>query len=92
LPILRNVIERPDINTICDAVDTSIQKNELLARQIKLYLCHRYSGQKLKPIGNYFRIGEPGVTQASGRFSVKVEQDKGLKREMKKIMRLLKLC
>jgi DNA-directed RNA polymerase specialized sigma subunit len=42
-----------------------VQTDDRLAKQIKLYFCHKYSGLKLKEIGEYFGIGESGVSQTS---------------------------
>ena len=58
-------LDRPDIDTISDMVDSVIQTDHRLEKQIKLYFCHRYSGLKLKEIGKYFDIGESGVSQTS---------------------------
>jgi len=49
-------LDRPDIDTISDMVDSVIQTDHRLEKQIKLYFCHRYSGLKLKEIGKYFDI------------------------------------
>jgi DNA-directed RNA polymerase specialized sigma subunit len=46
-------------------VDSVIQTDHRLAKQIKLYFCHKYSRLKLKEIGKYFGIGESGVSQTS---------------------------
>jgi chromosomal replication initiation ATPase DnaA len=56
-----------------------------MARNVKMYLCQRYTGKKLKDIGLHFGIGESGVSQASRRVAQKIEQDKKL---IKKIVRL----
>jgi chromosomal replication initiation ATPase DnaA len=52
-----------------------------------MYLCQRYTGNKLKEIGFHFGIGESGVSQACRRVAHKIEKDKKLK---KKIERLIK--
>jgi DNA-directed RNA polymerase specialized sigma subunit len=46
-------------------VDSVIQTDDKLAKQIKLYFYHKYSGLKLKEIGKYFDICESGVSQTS---------------------------
>ncbi len=62
-------------------------KDKVLARNVKMYLCQRYSGKKLKEIGLHFGIGESGVLQACRRVAQKIENDKKLKT---KIVRLEK--
>jgi putative transposase len=44
-------------------VDSELQPDEKLARQVKLYLCHRYSGKKLRKIAERFGVNESVVTQ-----------------------------
>ncbi len=56
-----------------------------MARNVKMYLCQRYTGKKLKEIDLHFGIGESGVSQACSRVAQKTEKDKKLK---KKIVRL----
>ena len=62
-----------------------LQSDEKLARQVKLHMCHRHSGMKLKEIGQRFGIGEFGVTQASRRISMKAEKNKKLRKIVKTI-------
>ncbi len=57
------------------------------AINVKMYLCQRYTGKKLKEIGQHFGIGESGVSQACRRVAQKIAKDKKLK---KKIVRLEK--
>jgi len=82
LPALEEFVDRLDIDTISDMVDSVIQTDRRLARQTKLYFCHRYSGLKLKEIGKYFGVGESGVSQASHRLSDKLKEDKELSKKV----------
>ena len=54
------------------------KRDERQQKVAGIYLCHRYSGLRLREIGYYFGISESGVTQASKRFGVEVESDKKL--------------
>jgi REP element-mobilizing transposase RayT len=85
LPTLRDLSDRPSLSQIERAVDLVLQSEEKLSRQVKLHLCHRLSGMKLKEIGKYFGIGESGVTYASHRVGIKAEIDKKLKDKIKTI-------
>ena len=67
------------------AVDRIITSDQKLARQIKLYFSHRYSGLKLKKLGRRYGISESGVTQASRRVRLKIEDDKKFARMITKI-------
>jgi len=49
-----------------------------LSRRVKRYLCQRYTGKLFKKIGEYFKVTESGVSQASHRVAVALEKDKKL--------------
>ncbi len=51
-------------------------KDKVLSRNVKMYLCQRYTGNKLKEIGFHFGIGGSGVSQACRRVADKIENDK----------------
>lgn len=51
-----------------------------------IYLCHRYSGARLKEIGDRFGVGESAVSQISKRFEQKITNDA----EIRKIIQGLK--
>ncbi|MBE0504500.1 MAG: hypothetical protein IBX46_10265 [Desulfuromonadales bacterium] len=44
-----------------------------------MYLCHKYSGAKLKEIGERFGIGQSAVSPASRRFMVEMVRDQELR-------------
>ena len=91
LPSLLELVDRPDIDIISKIVDSVIQTDDRLAKQIKLYFCHRYSGLKLKEIGKYFGIGESGVSQTSHRLSDKLKRNKKLSKKVAILKKKLKL-
>ena len=53
---------------------------------VQIYLCHRYSGQKLKDIGTHFGIGVSGVSQASRRVAMQIKGDKRLKKKVDELI------
>ena len=57
-----------------------------MARQMQIYLCHRYTGARLLEIGNLFGIGESAVCQNSRRFSERLSRD----RELRNVTKLVK--
>ena len=91
LPTLRELSGRPGLSQIEKAVDAVLQSDEKLARQVKIHMCHRHSGKKLREIGKRFGIGESGVTQASRRIGRKAEEDKRLRALVKTIERRITL-
>jgi REP element-mobilizing transposase RayT len=91
LPILTEMIDRPGLETIEQAVDSRIQNDANLARQVKMFLCHRYSGKKLSEIGARFGVSQSAVTQASRRMRDRQHKDKKLEKLILKIVKKLPL-
>lgn len=91
LPAINELLDKPDMNDIFYEVDRLFREQSVLSRNIKLFLCHRYTGEKLKNIGVHFGIGESGVSQASRRVADKIKKDKKLRAKVAKIKRKLKL-
>jgi hypothetical protein len=87
LPALKELVKKKSIQDIFEEVDLVFTRDKVMARNVKMYLCQRYTGKRLKDIGLHFGIGESGVSQACRRVAQKIEQDKKLK---KKIVRLEK--
>ena len=65
---------------IFEEVELVLPDDKVLARNVKMYLCRRYTGERLKDIGLHFGIGESGVSQAGRRVAQKIENDKQLKK------------
>ena len=87
LPALKELVRKKSIQDIFEKVEMVFTKDKVLARNVKMYLCQRNTGKKLKEIGMHFGIGESGVSQICRRVAQKREEDKKLK---KKIVRLEK--
>jgi hypothetical protein len=90
LPALRALTRDRSINQIIGLVGENIVDKEL-ARKISIHLCHRFSGEKLRNIGERFGLSEPGVTQASRRMADKTEKNKLLGQWLKEIKERLGL-
>ncbi len=91
VPALRQFASRPSLEEIRSAVNTVIGNDEKLARQAGMYLCHRYSGEKLRTIGELFNVRESAITEASRLFPLKMEKDKTLNGVMDRIKGALKI-
>src|SRR4030065_1892318 len=76
LPALRKLSGQISLAEIEKAAEEVFGKEEKTGKKVSLYLSHRYSGMKLKEIGEYFGVSESGVTQASRRLKNKIEEDK----------------
>lgn len=85
LPMLRELAVRPSLDQIMLAVNKNFPEDGRQATKAAIYLCHHYSGAKLKKIGELFKLSESGVTQASKRFEQVIKRDKKLKEILKRI-------
>ncbi|MDY6857455.1 MAG: hypothetical protein SWO11_22675 [Thermodesulfobacteriota bacterium] len=85
LPALKELIDKASLKDIFGEVESVFGKEVVLGRNIKMFLCQRYAGEKLKIIGIYFSIGESGVSQACRRVKHKIKNDKKLERKIAKI-------
>jgi REP element-mobilizing transposase RayT len=85
LPTLRKLAAKPSLYRIVEAVRTAFPEDRRLATKAGIYLCHHFSGVKLREIGELFQLSESGITQASRRFGKDVVKDKKLREKLKQI-------
>ena len=90
LPALKELAPKASMQYIFDAVDKSLGNHAKFSRNVKMYLCQKYTAEKLKDIGRHFAIGESGVSQAGRRASQRMGKDKNLRLEIKKLERRIK--
>ena len=72
LPALKELIEKVSLKDIFDEVESVFGKKAALGRNIKMFLCQRYTDKKLKDIGAYSGVGESIKLRSLGdmtRFS-----------------------
>lgn len=91
LPALKELAPKASMHDIFNAVDDSLGNDTKLARNVKMYLCQKYTAKKLKDLGGYFSIGESGVSQASRRVSQWLGKDINLRREIEKLETRIKV-
>jgi REP-associated tyrosine transposase len=82
LPASNELVKKASMREIFEELELVFTRYEVLARNVKMYLCQRYSGKKLKEIGFDFPIGESGVSQTCRRIDEQMEKDKKLKRRI----------
>jgi REP-associated tyrosine transposase len=92
LPALRQLTIRPTLEAIITAVDTVFHADKKTARQAGMYLCHRYSGELVREVSNLFKVSESAITEAARTFPVKMEANKKLGEEIKRVKAMLKIC
>ncbi|MBK5276694.1 MAG: hypothetical protein JJE30_16820 [Desulfuromonadales bacterium] len=92
LPSLRELTVRPTLDEIAKIVKRVFVDDADLVKKASIYMCHRYSGEKLKNIGAIFHLTESGVTRASQRFEMKVESDEGIRKMVTEIRNVLSIA
>jgi len=92
LPALKQLKGKPTIDQILEITGSLHKEDEKLAAKAAIYLCHRYSGAKLKEIGERFGVKESAVSQSSRRFAVAQGKDKRLLDIVTDLVKRLNLC
>ena len=91
LPALQKFAVRPLPQDIVSVVKHLVGENEKLVRNASIHICHKYSGIKLKEIGQHFAVRESAITEASRRFQLKMEKDKELRGIVLQVKGVLKI-
>ena len=89
LPALNEISERPPLCFIRKAVEERFGGEPAKARRMALYLCHRYSGRKLREIGAEFGVTESAVTQASKRMARALAENQALRVSIDELRQVL---
>lgn len=90
IPALRELKQRPDIFKIREAAEKAFPEDSKLARAAGIYLCHRFSGTRLKEIGDLYGISESGVNRSCGRLESRLGKDRHLEEELLQLAENLK--
>ena len=91
LPALRELVRMTVPEGIRKTVNSFFPGNGRLGRMAGIFLCHRFSGAKLKEIGAIYGLSESGVSQASRRFEKAMEEDEDLRGKIERIKEELSL-
>lgn len=89
LPALRQLVNRPAIDRIIRIAKEAFGDNEQLAGKAAIYLCHKYSGAKLREIGERFGVKDSAISQSSRRFEMGLCKDKELAKTVGKLVKRL---
>ena len=84
LPAAKELMPRPTLNEIIAKVEAEAG-DEKLVRRISIYCCQKYSGAKLKEIGERFGISDAAVSQASRRLALRAGKDQQLKQAIDRV-------
>lgn len=89
IPGIRQFKASPALEEIVKAVAAVMGEKEKLARQVGMYLCHKYSGKKLRDIGDHFGVGETAIAEARRLLTIKIEKDQQLCGEVETVKAVL---
>ncbi len=92
IPALRQFTSRPTPEEIFAAAQAEFADDEKLARQAGIHICHRYSGMRLREIGDLFKVRDTAISEASRRFARKLESDGELRKKVEKVKDRLNKC
>ena len=82
LPALRQINKGLDLETVVDLVKRELKDASMQTRNACIYLCRKYTGQKLRTIGQQFGISDAAVSQVCKRLKVRIESDGTLRKEI----------
>jgi putative transposase len=85
VPALNELSDKISMQDIFHFVDAVFGNNGSTGRNVKMFLCQKYTGEKLKDIGACFGVGESAVSQAGRRSREKMKTDKNLERKIAEI-------
>ena len=90
MPAVKALALRPSMDEIIMKINAELGDRAELLRNVSLYCCQKYSGAKLKDIGDRFGISDAAVSQASRRLALKAETDQQLKEMLDRAETLLR--
>ena len=90
MPAVGALALRPSMEEIIRKTETALGDRAEWLRNVSLYCCQKYSGAKLKDIGERFGISDAAVSQASRRVALKAETDQQLKKMLDRVATLLR--
>ena len=73
------MLNRPGLDEIITVVERIVSE-QVLAKKVGIYLCHRYSGARLREIGERYGLSDAAITQASRRMKVACEHDETVRK------------
>lgn len=79
IPAVKELALRPSMKEVMAKIKAE-PGGERFLRNISIYCCQKYSGAKLKEIGEFFGISDAAVSQTSRRLVLKAEKDQQLKK------------
>lgn len=89
IPAVKQLSGQLSVEKVVDAVKITVGEEGGLWRKISIHLCHRYSGMKLKEIGEKFGVGDAAVSVTSKRLLAQAEKDGKTKEALEAARKML---
>jgi len=90
MPAVKALALWPSMDEIIMKIKVELGDRAGWLRNLSIYCCQKYSGAKLKDIGEHFGISDAAVSQASRRLVLKAETDQQLKEMLDRVETLLR--
>ena len=90
IPAVKVLMERATIEKIINCVDGGFPESRL-SRDLKQYLCQKYTSERLKKIGEHFNVSESAVSHAVRRVSKTIANDQKVRKKVDNLIGKLKL-
>ncbi|MEA3332287.1 MAG: transposase [Pseudomonadota bacterium] len=85
VPAVKILTTRLSLDEIIDIIKKELGENEDLIKKMTLFFCRKYSGAKLKEIGERFDMSEAAVSQACRRLELLAKQDQHLEKLLSRL-------
>lgn len=92
IPALRQLNSRPTPEEIMKEAQAELGDDEKLVRRAAIHLCHKYSGLRLRELGECFNVRDTAISEASRRFARELDGNVKLRDRVERIKGKLKKC
>ncbi|MFO7558973.1 MAG: transposase [Desulfobacterales bacterium] len=85
VPATKELLQKVTLDQIFTAVDAVFEDEPVVARNVKMYLCQKYSGKSLKEISSHFGISDSGVSHSRRRAAERIQKDQKTRKRVGRI-------
>ncbi len=85
VPAVKLLSARLSLDQIIDIVEGELGEDGNLTRKVSIFFCRKFSGLKLKKIGDHFGISDAAVSQAGRRLELMAKDDLPLQTILKNL-------
>lgn len=85
LPMPFRTTPKVELDRLQEASQAAFGERKQQAKNVTIYLAHRFGGLKLREIGERFGLKESGVSEASRRVSKALAKDESFRQAVQKL-------